>query len=307
MSLLNLVNFPKLKSNKAFAPEISLEKQEFSQEIELLVKSYKKVILMVIGDFLGEIGKHKKEDTWLFGLLGILEQHVREIQGCISNGVLSLKTNHLDMYSEIVGIMEDSYEDWSVGADNGVQTKIQKGSSLCLNFLCDKLIYLENVLDAQNIIFRSAPPGDLTFVGNSRISVVDGLKKGQDSTVYRMLEDLELKNGYGDPVHIKTSENFDFKKGVLSLYVELTNVSKCFLTDLCLTVNIDNTFVIGNDFEMTERTFKVEQLTSGNSVNLCVNFGINKFASGKIKLSLTSDMLRNCEKDFTPLQISGER
>lgn len=262
---------------------------------------------MVIGDFLAECKKFRQEGAWLCGFLEVLERHVVEIQGCVRDGVLSVRTGSLGLYRELVGVMEDSYEDWSVGAGGGVGGKIQKGSSLCLNFLCDKLIFLENVLDAQNVIFRSAPPGDLTFVGNSRISVVDGLRKGQDSTVYTMLEDLELKNGYGDPVHIKTSENFDFKKGVLSVYIELTNVSKCFLTDLCLMVNIDNTFVIGNDFEMTERTFKVEQLTSGNSVNLCVNFGVNKFASGKIKLTLTSDMLRNCEKDFTPVQISGEK
>lgn len=93
-------------------------------------------------------------------------------------------------------------------------------------------------------------------------------------------------NGYSDPIHIKASKTFDFKRKILCVYIELKNMTKCFFKDLSLVINITDGFILDNDFEITEKKVKIDQLSSDNTASVLINLGLanDSFCSGKINL-----------------------
>ena len=139
------------------------------------------------------------------------------------------------------------------------------------------------------MIFKSFPSDDLIFLNQSRVCVIDGQnsrKKKDPESEFNLLNDLVQINGYSDPIHIKVSKSFDFKRRVLGVYIELKNMTKCFFKDLSLVINITDGFILDNDFEMIEKTIKIDQLSSDNTASFLINLGITNenFCSGKVKL-----------------------
>lgn len=206
----NILSILTVSYELALAPEIVLDKNYFGSEQFLMTKLYKNNLLNVYGNFIENLEKYRKQDSMLNDFIYNLEKTVQDIKYTLEKGILSAKINHFSLYKDLSMILQETYlEEHNIcyTSKPDMQQSVLESENLKsspLLFFTDKLIYLENSLDAQGIIFRPIPYDSLIFLNDSKISYVEyplsstpGISSNKESNC-TILSDLSQKNGYSD-------------------------------------------------------------------------------------------------------------